>query len=55
MCNIILKTKMSNKQGILIIKKMFIINSQCETGFSFCPSCGVDVSIFSHESHCPLS
>lgn len=25
----------------------------CET--TFCPSCGVDVSIFSHENHCPLS
>lgn len=24
-----------------------------DTLYSFCPTCGVDVSIFSHENHCP--
>lgn len=24
-----------------------------DTLYSFCPICGVDVSIFSHENHCP--
>lgn len=26
-----------------------------EPWFTFCPTCGVDVSIYSHEDHCPYA
>lgn len=26
-----------------------------DPAFTFCPTCGVDVSIYSHENHCPYA
>jgi ribosomal protein S27AE len=40
---------MSISQITLSIKNAF------ESSYSFCPKCGIDITIFSHEDDCPCA
>lgn len=35
--------------------KMNLIDNDFNNYYSFCPECGVDILVFSHESCCPLA